>query len=483
MEHPLPLDIFIIEDDADARENLRDILELDDHRVTVADCAARAFQSHDLSSAAVILLDWKLPDASALEVLPRLSAVAPEADVVIVTGYADFERAVSALRQGAADYLLKPINAEVLRASLRRLAQGRRLSQEKARSEDMFRTLVQAAPCLILILRRDLSVVYFSPYAEQVTGYSAQEIEGQSFAGLTLDGQSPDVIHQVVDELFRSGEADGRELEIACRDGSRRWLIWNARVLKDVEGQPAILAVGQDVTDQKHATERLVQSERLAAIGEAMTGLAHESRNALQRSQAFLELLATQLEGQPESLELVGRIQTAQNQLHQLYEEVRQYAAPLRISPTACEIDELIEETWAHLEHLRRNREARLQIHASARSATCPADRFMIQQVFRNVLENSLAACSGPVSIDVECAVVKHPDGPRLRVSVRDNGPGLSPEQRRRIFDPFYTTKTRGTGLGMTLSKRIVEAHGGTISVGEGPGTEIVLELPHQRLG
>jgi signal transduction histidine kinase len=76
------------------------------------------------------------------------------------------------------------------------------------------------------------------------------------------------------------------------------------------------------------------------------------------------------------------------------------------------------------------------------------------------------------------CARAAPADAPALRVSVRDNGPGLTAEQRRLIFEPFYTTKARGMGLGMAIAKRIVEAHGGRIEVGAGPGAEIVLTLP-----
>ncbi len=478
MDSQPTLNIFIIEDDNDASENLRDILELDDHRVTVCPSAATAFQASGLAETDVVLLDWKLPDASATEILPQLKTAAPEAEIVIITGYGDFERAVSALREGAADYLLKPINAESLQASIRRLAHRRWLLREKARSEELFRHLVEAAPSLIIILRRDLSVVYFSPYAEQVTGYEAREIVGQCFANRSLAGIRPEVIRAVVDELFGRGELSGREVEILRRDGAARWLSWNARVLTDVDGQPAILAVGQDVTEQKHAIEKLVQSERLAAIGEAMTGLAHESRNALQRSQANLELLAAELEGQPEQLALVAEVQKAQTHLHQLYEEVRQYAAPLRLNREPCDLVELIEETWKHLAPARRGRDAVLNQHCGPAGSPCHCDRFMLQQVIRNILENALAACQDPIAIESTCSAHDTPEGRRLVVRFRDNGPGLSADQRQRIFEPFYTTKTRGTGLGMTLAKRIVDAHNGVIRVGDGPGGEIIIELP-----
>jgi signal transduction histidine kinase len=100
--------------------------------------------------------------------------------------------------------------------------------------------------------------------------------------------------------------------------------------------------------------------------------------------------------------------------------------------------------------------------------------------VFRNLFENSLAAAAGAVRIDVRCAEATLHGQPALRVAVRDDGPGLTPEQRRRAFEPFYTTKAKGTGLGLAIVRRLVEAHGGRIDLGdaEGPGAELVLVLP-----
>src|SRR5262249_57163421 len=96
----------------------------------------------------------------------------------------------------------------------------------------------------------------------------------------------------------------------------------------------------------------------------------------------------------------------------------------------------------------------------------CPVDQFRLEQVFRNILENALAACADPVVITVAAREDRLQGRPGLRVSVRDNGPGLTAEQRQRIFEPFFTTKTKGTGLGMAIAKREVEAHGGQVPVG-----------------
>jgi len=112
----------------------------------------------------------------------------------------------------------------------------------------------------------------------------------------------------------------------------------------------------------------------------------------------------------------------------------------------------------------------------------CEVDRLRLGQVFRNVLENALAACDDPVEIAVRWSAAELNGQPAVRVTLRDNGPGLGPEQRARLFEPFYTTKTHGTGLGLAISKRLVEAHGGWIEVGAepGPGAKIIVTLPRR---
>ena len=176
-----PVDILVIEDDPDARANLRDILELDSHRVTTVGSAAEALKQADLGRFSAIILDRRLPDATAEQLMPKLKAADPDAAVIVVTGYSDLQGAIAALRQGATDYILKPLNPDVLRTSLGRIAERRRLALAKERSDAAFRHLVEAADCMIVILRPDHSIVYYSPFAEQLTGYSAEEVKGRDY--------------------------------------------------------------------------------------------------------------------------------------------------------------------------------------------------------------------------------------------------------------------------------------------------------------
>ncbi|HZW30613.1 MAG TPA: ATP-binding protein [Isosphaeraceae bacterium] len=480
MDASLPLDILVIEDDADARDNLRDILELDDHRVVTAESAAEAMAHGDWARFAAIILDRRLPDATAEQLLPRLKAAAPDAAVIVITGYADLQGAIAALRQGATDYLLKPLNPDLLRTSLGRIAERRRLALAKERSEAAFRHLVEAAECMIVILGPDHSILYFSPFAERLTGYSAAEVRGRDYIGLLLAQPERPVVAERLLRVMAGTATPSFENPVRCRDGSRRWLAWNARYLADYEDGPAILKVGQDITFLKQAQERALQAERLAAIGEVVAGLAHESRNALQRSQACLEMLALAVRDQPRALDLIGRIQQAQDHLHHLYEDVRSYAAPIQLDKTLCDLCVVWREAWAHLESARAEKQAVLRERVDGVDLRCLADPFRLEQIFRNLMDNSLAACSAPAVIEVRAEIADLDDQPVLRIAVRDNGPGIGPEQRPRVFDPFFTTKAKGTGLGMAIAKRIIAAHGGHIEIGEcdPPGAVFLITLP-----
>ncbi len=118
--------------------------------------------------------------------------------------------------------------------------------------------------------------------------------------------------------------------------------------------------------------------------------------------------------------------------------------------------------------------------HTDGVDWVCLADPFQLKQVFRNLLENALAAGGDAPRIEVRCTGTKDGAQEVVHISVRDNGPGFAPEQRSRLFEPFYTTKLRGTGLGLAICKRIVEAHGGRIEAGEGPGAEVIIVLPRR---
>ncbi len=210
------------------------------------------------------------------------------------------------------------------------------------------------APCLIVVLRTSGTIVYFSPFAEALTGYMAADVLGKDFY-LTFMAD-PGLRTLAGAEIPTCGV----ECPIVCKNGAYRWIVWNSQALANYHEDPALLMVGQDITTLKQAQDQALQSERLAAIGQMMTGLAHESGNALARSQACLEMLTFTVENQPKAVDLIKRIQSAQDHLKQLYDEVRNYAAPLKLDLGEWNLALIWRQAWDNLALMRKASRRRL---------------------------------------------------------------------------------------------------------------------------
>ncbi len=356
--------VLIVEDDDDARQNMEDILSLDQYRIKTAFHCLSAINAVEGETFDAVIVDWRLPDNDADQLIPIIVEHQPDTPVVVVTGLRDFETAVTALRSGAYDFLLKPINPDMLRSVLRRIVERKH----------------------------------------------------------------------------------------------------HLRAIED-------------------AQEKLLVNERLAAIGEMVTGLAHESRNAFQRSHACLAELALDLDEMPQSLILVRKVQKALDDVHFLLEEVRDYSAPIILERRQCDLTGLVGETWQQILDARKN--VVPPAFDIRRSPGFPDHSFVdcdrMRQVIRNLLENAWIACPESGEVLVQLSLQTQPRR-IVRIEVVDNGPGVPADQLETIFAPFFTTRTKGTGLGLAVSRRFVEAHEGQIFVGppRNPGACFVVTLPQR---
>src|SRR5438132_4838890 len=219
----------------------------------------------------------------------------------------------------------------------------------------------------------------------------------------------------------------------------------------------------RDLSGMREAQARSLGTERLAAIGQVSAGLTHESRNALQRGQASLEMLRREVQDRPAAVKLLAQLEQAQDDLLHLFEGVGEYAAPMKLQLKNQRLESVVQTTWDQLKAMRGQRAIAFRLDGRDMNTACEIDGRRMSQVFRNILANSLLACSDPVRIKVSFQEATLGDRPALRVALRNNGPPFTWEERRKIFDAFFTTRTHGSGLGMAIAKRIVEAHGGRI--------------------
>ncbi len=456
---------------------------------------------------AVILLDVNMPGMDGFEAAtlihqhPRFE----QTPIIFVTGdhFTDLDQ-LRGYKLGAVDYVYVPVIPEILRSKVTVLVELHRKRQELQRAnaelaeanlalqtEIAEQLAVQGqlrlqaaitanmAEGVALIRTSDAAIVYANPSFEEMFGYGPGELSEQPMLVLNVPTEKNlATIREMTSSLERGHVWQGELLNVH-KDGTHFWSLAKVSAFDHFQYGRVWLKIHSDITDLKSAQQRALQAERLAAIGEMIAGLAHESRNALQGSQGCLYRLAWRLEDRPEALDLVRRAQQELERLDHLLEDVRGYVAPINLNRAECNLAGIWQEAWHTLTSQLVERDVSLQEEVARVNLNCSVDRFRLEQVFRNILDNALAACADPVRITIRVSEVKLASQSAVQIAIQDNGPGLDPDQRRKIFDAFYTTKKRGTGLGMAICKRIVESHDGQIAVGqEGPGAEILITLP-----
>lgn len=314
---------------------------------------------------------------------------------------------------------------------------------------------------------------------EKMFGYSASELIGQNISILMPEPYSSEhdgYLKRYLDTGVRKIIGIGREAVGRHKSGHQFPIHLSISEII-VDRRRLFTGIIHDITEQKDSQRRLVQSERLAVLGEAMARLAHESRNALQRIQIAVETARIHADHEGPLTGPLDAIERANDALNALLEEVRNYATPLHLERKLIPLASTWTDAMSAVAHKCTQREVDFAVEQPHGLAQCNVDRFRMGQVFRNLLENSLSACSDPVRIEIRTSPATLGERQAWRVVVSDNGPGLDEQQARRVFEPFFTTKAKGTGLGMAITKRIVEAHEGQISVATSPVGGAVFEM------
>ncbi|NND98256.1 MAG: hypothetical protein HKN47_13100 [Pirellulaceae bacterium] len=349
---------------------------------------------------------------------------------------------------------------------------------------DFAEAIIGTTQSIVLVVDQDGKILRGNRYLSRlVCGESELPASIDSVQGIIPEGENSAVLALLGNQGDQPSPSPIVTQLIDNRQRHRtvRWFCRSIHHFPDSRNQSSIeakLLVGQDITDLSEAQRRAVQQGRLAAIGQTMAGLAHESRNAFQRSLASLEALSLEVSDRPEAVELIARIQRAHDHLLHLYEEVLQFAKPVVLEVDKNRISDLVSRTWKHIAQASNCDPNRLRIEQTSTDDRIDCDAFKMEQVLRNVIENALSVSPAQSNIDVLVADTWQGDHESIRVTVRDYGPGISDEIRGRIFEPFFSTRSRGTGLGLPIARRLAEAHGGSLilsSTDSGTTAELIV--------
>jgi len=498
--------IIHIEDEPGMSELVFEILEGEGWTVKSALTGREGLRLLLECEADLLLLDYALPDMLGTVLIDELiSRGGKPPPFVVTTGMGDEQLAVKMMKRGAADYLVKDGRfLEQLATVVHRVANETALARRLAKSELQLQFLAQHSTDILTIADARAVPRYLSPAAETLTGYSAEELKGPLTELVHPDDQQSVVAFwkRIVSEPGRAERTSFRALH---KNGT---VIWLEAVVKNQLEDPAlegVIATVRDITERKAAEQqrlemerRLLHSQKLESLGVLAGGIAHDFNNLLAAVVGNLDLALSDLGTHTEAYLSVDLALKASQRAAELTRQMLAYSGRGAFAVESVDISTLVLDN-TQLFDVSVGRNIALLTDVPSGLPAVQADRSQLQQVVMNLLTNASEAIgarngiiqlrTGVVTLE-ECELRKSLVEPRsapgsfVFLSVKDNGCGMSVAVKERLFDPFYTTKRTGRGLGMAAVLGIVRGHHGALFVDSevGQGTTIQVLFPAEAL-
>ncbi len=374
----------------------------------------------------------------------------------------------------------------------RDITERKRAEEELRESEARFRLVADSAPVMIWMAGTEKLCTYFNKPWLYFTGRSIDQELGNGWA----EGVDPEDLKRCMDtyiQAFDRREAFRMEYRLRRHDGESRWVLDIGVPRFNPDGSFAgYIGSCLDVTEQRRAEEQLRQAQeklarvsRVVAMGELAAAIAHEVNQPLgavvTNASASLRWLAGQPPNLEEAREAIDRTVRDANRASEVIVRIRALLQKVPPQMEQLDVNVVIREvlTLAGNELLRSG--IAVQIDLAPDVPNVFGDRVQLQQVLLNLILNGIDAMRTithrPRELRIKSA--KHPDG--VLIQVHDSGDGVHPEQANHIFEPFFTTKPQGIGIGLSVGRSIVEAHGGRLWFTPGPSHGVVFQFTVQK--
>ena len=386
--------------------------------------------------------------------------------------------------QKAYDSIEKSHEASLnLMDDIRKEIEQRKIAEKNLFEEHAFsENLIQTAPVIILVIKKN-KIVRFNPYFEQISGYKLEELRNKDCIDTLLPEYERNRIRKVLDKTATDTQTNNIVNPIITKDGRELIIEWQNKALKDDRGKViGILSIGQDITQRQLLQQELIQTEKLAAIGELVSGIAHEINNPLTSVVGFSKLLQDETELPDKEKEQIDTIYSESIRIKKIISNLLSFARKKEEQNKPINVNTSLRKILEMREYELKVNHIKVTAKLDDRIPLVKADSQRIMQVFLNIINNAEQAMTDARG-EGNLTVITSSEENTVRVEFTDDGLGISKENINKVFDPFFTTKTvgKGTGLGLSVSYGIIKSLNGNIFVessGKGKGTTFIIEIP-----
>lgn len=355
-------------------------------------------------------------------------------------------------------------------------------SKQLMSERNLNKSILESSPNGILTIDSQGKIISLNRAAEDILSAKQQDL---------INTNINDAVHwyrtlaSIKDILRNSTECTSREYDFRKADGARCCLEITSSPLHDIDGnETGTLFLFQDLTEKKIISEQFRRMSKLASIGQLAAGVAHEIRNPLMGIEATLELTMKNLTIDNPQREMLFRSMEEIERIDDIISDLLDLARPREMNFERGSINEIVTEASQFLSGICHKNNIALDLNFDESLTVISLDKDKIKQVIINIALNAIQSMDQSGVLKILTSDSQHvlygPNRGGVQITIEDTGNGIAPDLKERVFDPFFTTRPDGTGLGLYNCHKIVEAHMGSIMIDDAPsgGTRVTVLLP-----
>ncbi len=419
-------------------------------------------------------VDYRLGAKSGVDLLKEALDNNCEEPIIMLTGKGNYEVDIEAMQIGAVDYLIKTdLGVEKMERCIRyALDRAATLKALKA-NERKYRSIFEKSKDLVFLTDEMLNFHDVNDAGVTLFGYTKEELVQMNLCDLVEQAQHKNFLTQL---LQTKKELIDWEVVLLSKDGERKYCLISAKLEEDYSGYSFVQGIIHDITNLKKMEKTTLQGEKLAAAGRLVRTLAHEVRNPLNNITLSIEQMQHDLKDETSSI-YIDIIQRNSKRISDLISQLLNTSRPSEITLEECIIQSILDEVVsASIDRLTLNK-MKLKIDYPQESLLIMADGEKLKLALLNIVVNAIEAMEEGVG---ELSIKLADTGDNIVLQVTDNGCGISEESIARLFEPYFTQKRNGVGLGLAFTLNILQSHKANIEVTsrEGIGTTFTVSFP-----